>query len=65
MWLALHFPFLAMDIFMRGTSVAVPLAVASSSAVGATLVSCNALAHSRGVRNGMSVAAAWALASDL
>lgn len=50
---------------MRGTSVAVPLAVASSSAVGATLVSCNALAHSRGVRNGMSVAAAWALASDL
>ena len=42
-----------------------PLAVASSPGANAEIVACNARARSRGVRAGMPVAAASALAADL
>lgn len=65
LWLALHFPRLPLDTLERGSSEAGPLAVASSSGGGAMLVGCNRMACARGVRAGMTVAGAWALASDL
>ena len=66
LWLALHFFRLPLDMFARGTSSEpTPLAVASSAGGGATLIACNQLARTRRVRIGMTVAAAWALASDL
>ncbi|HEX6003850.1 MAG TPA: DNA polymerase Y family protein [Burkholderiales bacterium] len=65
LWLALHFFKLPLDTLARGVCPGTPLAVASSCASGASLVACNAMAHARGVRSGMSVASAWALAADL
>lgn len=65
LWLALHFPSLPLETFARAIPAAGPLAVASSTGGGATLIACNAPARMRGVRPGMTVAAAWALASDL
>lgn len=63
--LALHFPRLALDTLERGASGIGPLAIASSSGAAAALVICNRMACARGVRSGMTVAAAWALVSDL
>ena len=65
LWLALHFFRLPLDTFARGASGSGPLAVASSPGSCATLVACNRAARARGVRSGLTVAAAWALASDL
>ena len=66
LWLALHFPRLSLDILERGgTPGASPFAIASSSGSGATLVNCNRIARACGIRSGMTVAAASALASDL
>lgn len=65
LWLALHFPHLSLDTFARGARESAPLAAASGPGSGATLVACNRIAHARGVRSGMTVATAWALASDL
>lgn len=65
LWLALHFAHLSLDTFARGVCGSGPLAVASSPASGATLVACNRMAGARGVRSGMTVSAAWALASNL
>ena len=65
LWLALHFPRLALDIMERGTPGVGPFAIAFSSGSGATLVNCNRIARARGIRSGMTVAAASALVSDL
>lgn len=66
LWLVLHFFRLPLDTFARDiSSESTPWAVASSAGGGATLVACNQMARARGVRSGMAVAAAWALASDL
>jgi protein ImuB len=65
LWLALHFYRLPLDTLARGVYPSTPFAVASSSAAGAGLAACNAAARARGVRSGMSVASAWALAADL
>src|SRR5262245_46249814 len=63
LWLALRFPSLPLEIFARGASRPGPLAVASADP--ATVVMCNAAARSRGVRPGMAIVAASALARDL
>ena len=65
LWLALHFFRLPLDTVTRGAPEAGPFAIASSADTGATLVACNHIARARGVRSGMTVAAAWALVSDL
>jgi protein ImuB len=65
LWLALHFSRLPLDTFARDTSEPSPLAVASSAGGDAMLVACNRAAGARGVRSGMTVSAAWTLASDL
>jgi protein ImuB len=65
LWLALRFSRLPCEIFARGASALAPLAVAASDHPGAELIACNPQAEFKGVRSGMSAAAAWALASDL
>ncbi|MGQ0749132.1 MAG: Y-family DNA polymerase [Betaproteobacteria bacterium] len=65
LWLALHFPRLALDVMERGAPGMKPFAIASSSGSGGALVNCNRIARARGIRSGMTIAAASALASDL
>ena len=65
LWLALRFPSLPLEIFTRGMEISGPLAVASSSAANAAIVTCNHEARHRGIHPGMALAAAWALASGL
>lgn len=65
LWMALHFFRLPLDTLARGACEARPLAIASSAGGGAILAASNQMARARGVRSGMTVAAAWALASDL
>lgn len=65
LWLALRFPLLPLEILTRGAEISGPLAVADSSAAGAGIVTCNREARLRGIQPGMTVAAAWALASSL
>ena len=65
LWLALRFPSIPLEIFTRGMEISGPLAVASSSAANAAIVTCNHEARHRGIHPGMALAAAWALASGL
>jgi protein ImuB len=65
LWLALRFPSLPLEVFTRGMAAPGPLAVASSGGAGAGIAACNRKACERGVRAGMPVAAASALAADL
>ena len=65
LWLALHFRHLPLETFTRGVRGSGPMAIASSSGSSALLVACDRKARARDVRCGMTVAAAWALASDL
>lgn len=65
LWLALHFPHLALDALTRGVGGAGSLAVASSAGSATRIVACSQGAAARGVRPSMAVPAAWALASDL
>src|SRR5687768_13821976 len=68
LWLALRLPSLPLEVYARAlhANASVPLAVASSTGTqGATIVACNETASSRGVRHGMALAAAAALASNL
>jgi protein ImuB len=65
LWLALRFPSLPLEIYTRGAHAAGPLAVASSSAANAKIITCNPEARRRGIHAGMAVTAAWPLAADL
>ena len=65
LWLALHLPHLPLEVFTRGVREAQALAVTSGTEAGATVVAANRPAQARGVRAGMSVSAACALASGL
>jgi len=65
LWLALCLPSLPLEIFTRGMIAPRPLAIASSTGAGAGIVACDRKARERGVRAGMPVAAASALAADL
>ena len=65
LWLALHFPSLALDIRTRGAPGPGSLAIASSPEASAVVVACSPAARRRGVRAGMTLAAACALDASL
>src|SRR5688500_5648435 len=70
LWLGLRFASLPLEVYTRAVRVgagraSLPLAVASSIGTQGEIVACNEAAQSRGVRPGMALAAASALASDL
>ncbi len=65
LWVALHFSALSLEIFSRGAAGAEPLAVIEKQGNRSRVKACNAAATARGVRPGMPVAAAQALAADL
>jgi protein ImuB len=64
LWLALHFPSLPLEVFTRGAETPAPTAIAS---IGnrPLVVSCNAAAMRAGIRPGMPISAAHALAPGL
>jgi protein ImuB len=65
LWLALHFPSLALDVLTRGAAEPGLLVIASSVEANAVVVACSPAARRRGVRAGMTLAAACALDSSL
>lgn len=65
LWLGLHFAAMPLEIFARGTPQPGPLAVVSRSGGSTRIVACNPPAQARGIKPGMALAAAWALAADL
>jgi protein ImuB len=65
LWLALRFPSLPLEIFVRAEARPGPVAVASSPGANADIVACNTRARASGVRPGMPVAAASALTANL
>ena len=65
LWLALHFPALALDVCTRGAHTPLPIAVASSPGNNAVILAGNHSAQHRGVRPGMPLPAACALSSEL
>ena len=65
LWLALHFSSLPLEVYERAARASAPLAVVSSTGSRAEIVACNAGARARGVRPGMTAAAASALDSEL
>lgn len=65
LWLALHFPALSLEIFSRGAAASGPLAVIEKQGNRSRVIACNEAASALGVRTGMPVAAAQALATNL
>ncbi len=65
LWLALYFPALSVEIFSRGSAVPEPLAIAEKQGGRMRVAACNAAALARGVRPGMPISAAQALAGGL
>jgi protein ImuB len=65
LWLALHFPAFSVEIFSRGSAAPESLAVAEKQGGRTRVVACNAAALACGVRPGMPVSAAQALAAGL
>ncbi len=68
LWLALHFPSLPLEVYTRGAAAPGPTVIASigKDAAGAPLVvSCNAAAMRCGIRPGIPISAAHALAPGL
>lgn len=65
LWLALHFPDLSLEVFSRGAAVPEPLAVVEKQGNRSQVIACNKAASALGVRTGMPVAAAQALAANL
>jgi protein ImuB len=65
LWLAIRLPFLPLEVYARAAQATQPLAVTTTSGSRSEVIACNGAASNRGVRPGMAVAAAMALASDL
>jgi protein ImuB len=65
LWVALHFPALSLEIFSRGAAITGPLAVIERHGNRSWVKTCNDVAKASGVRSGMSVSAAQALAAGL
>lgn len=65
LWLAIRLPLLPLEVYTCGAKDANPLAVTTTSGSRSEILVCNETALRRGVRPGMAVAAATALASDL
>ncbi len=64
-WVALHIPTLALEIFTRALATPEPFVVSTGPAQRPLVYACNVAAHGLGVRPGMTVAAAQALAGSL
>lgn len=64
LWAAFHFPGFPVQVSERGARTPGPLAIASAGARG-EVIACNAEAALAGVRPGMALSAAWALAPAL
>jgi protein ImuB len=62
LWLALRFASLPLEVYARAARTSAPLAIAGSRT---EIIACNEAALSRGIKCGMPVAAASALAADL
>ena len=65
LWLALNFPALSVEIFSRGSAAPEPLAIAEKQGGRMRVAACNAAALACGVRPGMPISAAQALAGGL
>lgn len=65
LWVALHFPALSLEIFSRGCSAPEPLAVFERQGNRSRVLVCNEAASALGVKPGMPVPAALALAAHL
>lgn len=65
LWLALYFPRLPLEVFSRGATSSEPQAICQSRGNKAQVLICNASATALGVRMGMPLRAACALADDL
>jgi len=61
LWMALHFPYLALETLLRGHASSEPWAVFEHR----TVLACDARARALGIRAGMGLSAAWALAPQL
>jgi len=65
LWLALHFHSLSLEVFTRGAAMPEALAVVEKQGSRTSVIACNAAAEACGVRYGMAVPAAQALADGL
>lgn len=65
LWVAIHFPALPLEIFSRGSAIPEPLAVFEKQGNRTKVLVCNEAASALGVKPGMPVSAAQALATDL
>lgn len=65
LWLCLHFPRLALEVFTRTTPLTDAFAVYASRANHAYIHCNNETAHAQGIQPGMRLNAAYALCSDL
>ncbi len=65
LWLALHFPELSLEVFSRGAAAVKPLAVSEKLGNRSRVMACNEAASICGVRPGMPVSAAQAVADGL
>jgi protein ImuB len=65
LWLALRFPLLPLEVYARAARTSDPLAIATTTGSRSEVIACNEAASKCGVRPGMPVSAAAALASDL
>jgi len=61
LWLSLHFPRLPLEIHARSCPPSVALALAETTGASTRLLFCNAAAHARGLRPGMTPASALAI----
>lgn len=64
-WLCLHLPQLPLDVLSRGSPAAEPRAVIRGEGPGSQILLCNSQAAALGVRPGLPVGAAHALAEGL
>jgi protein ImuB len=65
LWLCIHFPNLALDVFARGGSAVEPLAVSRGRGREQQVFACNPPARRRGVQPGMRLSAAYAQVNNL
>lgn len=65
LWLCVHFPHLALEVFARGDTHERPLVVSIGAGTRECVLACNRAAEAGGVRPGMTVSAAYALIADL
>ena len=64
-WICIHLPLLPLELFTRGVEIARPFAVTGTDTGTTGIVACNAPAQTMGVRPGMTLSAARAIAPGL